>query len=117
SDNKMKATWKIVNTISGKKKETDLDISQLAANTQSSKECLNSINQHLIGACAGRNNLNTANTRLVKHSNQTIFLQSTSPSEVYNIIRSLKNTAAVGYDDDDDDDEIPIKLIKHCSMQ
>ncbi|KAL3282618.1 hypothetical protein HHI36_005793 [Cryptolaemus montrouzieri] len=79
SSHKMKATWKILNIIAGKKEETNLDISQLAANTQSLKECLDSINQHLI----------------VAYSNQTSFLQSTSPSEVYNIIRSLKNTAAI----------------------
>lgn len=107
AQNKGKAVWDVVKTYTGKQKR---DNESILENIQgeSYKDILNHINDKFINQCEiiHSQNHNKENSREIPYS---LFLQPSSPQEIFNIIKSLKNKKSVG------EDEVPIKLLKHVA--
>lgn len=114
SNNKVKATWELVKDITGKNKQcSDFDIENIRKgdNQKSKKEILDEVNDYYINICDNVNkNLNN-NLKHVFRNTHSMVLDETTPVEIYNIINSLKDTAAVGAD------QVPTKLLKYCAEE
>lgn len=114
SNNKVKATWELVKNITGKDKTSnnfDIENIRQSDNQKSKKEILDEINDYYINVCDDVNKNMSNNFKHVFRNKYSMVLYETTPVEIYNIIHSLKDTAAVGAD------EVPTKLLKYCAEE
>lgn len=113
SSNKTKATWDLVKQITGKDDDVGFQIGNIgdSVNHRNKKEILNEVNNYYVKIAEEVNGNSEKNLYHVFKNKNTMFLNETTPAEIYNIIHSLKDTAAVG------DDEIPTKLLKYCAEE
>lgn len=104
SDNKNKATWKIIKRITNKNTaRSDLDLSKIKNQNESSLQVLNRINDYYVNICA----TNKINRNIdINAITNSIFLAETDEKEIMELINNLKNSNAVG------EDEISIKMLK-----
>lgn len=110
SSNKVKTTWNLVRHITGKLNASKLDISDVAeAQGKTVAEILNNINDFFINQCEDIIPKHGAQLADIGYNPLTMVLFDTDPTEVYNIIHSLNNTLATGYD------EIPTTVLKKCA--
>lgn len=111
SNNRTKATWDLVRNITGKDNYDRFQLENIRKcdDQKSKKETINEVNNYYIKICEEVGEYSRRNLSYVHKNNNTMVLYETTPTEIYNIIISLKDTAAVGAD------EIPTKLLKYCA--
>lgn len=113
SQNKTKAVWSLVKQITSKTEQQHSDITKLevegCAGSGDRHVILSHINNYLIDICADMER-DMSSCELSERSPHTLYLRPTTSIEIENIIYDLKATHSVGFD------EIPMKLIKHCSL-
>lgn len=110
SQNKVRATWQLVEQISGKVKRKNFNVKNLSIyeSDKSAEEVLDDINKYFVDVCKNMER-NLPDSNHITRNPATLFLYPTTTVEVHDIIMNLKDTTSVGYD------EIPMKLIKICS--
>lgn len=109
SQNKIKATWEIVNSITTNTKKQNFDLISLCEHyDKSCEQMLDHVNLFYA-------NLGQASTRGKNHMNhirvneRSMVVHNTTATEVYNIIYTLKDTSTQGADG------LSTRLIKHCA--
>ncbi|KAK9877311.1 hypothetical protein WA026_017703 [Henosepilachna vigintioctopunctata] len=107
AENKIKATWNLVNNITKGKKDINGSILENFPNEDETK-VLNKINSHYINVC-GKNNVSLYSEPSIEPCVKSIFLNPVMEPEVYGYITRLKNKKSVG------SDEIPVNILKNCA--
>ena len=115
SSNKIKTTWQIVKSITGKNTARDRSLLNdfgAGHDLEKARGLLDDFNKYYIHACHNRNYTQSSNAmKYVKRNFSSMFLLDTTPAEIFNIIHSLKNTNATG------PDGITTKLLKTCAHE
>lgn len=108
AQNKGKAVWDTVKKYTGK---DNINSESILKNIQHehSKDVLNYINKKFVNQCPVIHNNNSHAEENYTGLKNSLFLQPSSPQEVFNIIMSLNNKKSVG------EDEVPVKLLKHVA--
>lgn len=113
SNNKSKTTWKIINNYNNNKTKPKDYIKQIRHNNElitHPREIAESFNEYYIDQISKRSQQNVTNTPMkIPFNPNSLFLKPTSPLEVYQIIKNLKNTNSTGYDN------ICTKVIKYVA--
>lgn len=114
SNNKSKATWKIINSYNNNKTKPKDDIKQIKIDGQifnDPQEISQLFNDFYIDQITQhRMNHTLTNNRIsVPFNPNSLFLMPTTPTEVFKIIINLKNTNSTGYDN------LSTKVIKYVA--
>lgn len=108
--NKCKATWDIINDTKNRLKLNTIDY--LTCNDKiidDPEQIASHFNQHFTDIPKIDPDPNCDNySANIKHNNATFFLSPTDDIEIENVIKSLNNTGATGYD------ELSTKVLKAC---
>lgn len=109
SNNVIRGTWDVINHIQNKSnKEPTFNLDVFKNSGIGDLQLLSKMNEHFI-EIANNNCQDSLKMGIgVKHVAHTFSLYLTEPCEVLEIINTLNNTNAVGYD------EIPVSLLKYC---
>lgn len=110
SKNKGRAIWNLIDQCTGKGKKEQVTVleSLKAENIKAAESVLNNINDHFINVCPRVAN-DSHNLSNINFNANSLFLHPINQEEVFEVIRSLRNTPSVGHD------EVPVKLIKHIA--
>lgn len=111
SENKVKATWTLVNKITQNKQKNSKNtiIDNFKDKTDNPQTVLNDINKYFVNACPDIKPNIPYDHRYIKRNNHSIFMAPTSPKEVLDCIKSLKNKKSSG------EDLIPICVLKEVA--
>lgn len=109
SNNKCKATWTIINNeICNKNNLGTIDSIKIDnVIVTDPVDIANAMNENFIDSTKNKNKINNLHITENRQSN-SIFLKPMTMTEVRNIVRSLRDTRSVGYD------EISTKILKTC---
>lgn len=113
SKNKCKASWMIINNKTRQANNSDIKIkfnSNIISDPNDIGEIFNNYYINLVESNKTNTPVNKVGT-LTQAQPQSIFLSPSDPKEIMDIIKSLNNTTAVGYDC------IPTSIIKQCSSE
>lgn len=108
SNNKCKATWKLVNQTTNRLQKVETDL-KTCFGYGSLDQLLRDFNRYFVNV--GSESTVDADIAIeyVNNVDSNIFMQPTDYLEVYRVIKTLNNTRAVGHDG------IPVKLISHIA--
>lgn len=115
SDNTCKATWNTVNSNLNKTKQIkNIDAIKFQNETITNPDIISELfNNFFIDLndidCPNQVITNPDHTNNISINPSTIYLQPTDPAEILKIIKQLKNTNSVGYD------ELSSKILKSCA--
>lgn len=108
SENKTKATWKLINNVTKKRSATDGTLFESFPG-KDEKKLLDEMNKFFLKTNVLNNHKNTDVAENINYCDSSIFLNPVTEKEMYHYIIQLKNKKSTGCD------EIPVDLLKKCA--
>lgn len=110
AENKSKATWSLIKSVTGAKNKSKEDLlKNFKSRCGNCTELLNMLNKYFIESCPDVNSNSVNSDFKINACQHSFFLYPTDLHEVYTCIRSLKNKQSVGAD------QVPICILKTVS--
>lgn len=100
SNNKSKATWKIINNLKSSVPKTHISAIEVNNKCITNPQIIaQNFNDYFIDLVQSNVNCQTYNNPNVLKSHKSMFMEPVVPKEMITIIKNLKNTNSTGYDD------------------